>query len=110
MFSALYVLKSALAAFRNHLADCMQHLVLFPCPANLDVWMKPMMRPEDVFNYYVYVLIYVEDLIVIHNDSDSVIRRIDNYSKLNPSWIGDPDIYLEAKSNNMRLDNRVCSW
>ena len=35
----IYGLKSAGAAFRNHLAYCMHHLGFFPYPANLDIWM-----------------------------------------------------------------------
>ena len=68
VFLALYGLNSAVVAFWNHLADCMHHLRLFPCPADLDIWMKPMVRPEDGFDYYSYVLIYVDDVMVIHND------------------------------------------
>ena len=91
---ALYGLKSSGSVFRNHLAYCIHHLGLFPCPADLDLWMKPMVRPEDVFDYYAYVLIYAGDVMVIHHDVESVIWRIDKYFKLNPSSIGDPDIYL----------------
>jgi hypothetical protein len=31
---ALYYLKSAGAPFRNHLAECMKHLVWYPCRAD----------------------------------------------------------------------------
>jgi hypothetical protein len=37
---ALYGLKSAGAAFRNHLAECMKHLGWEPCRADRDLWMK----------------------------------------------------------------------
>ena len=33
----LYGLKSAVAAFRNHLGDCMHHLGLLPCTPDLDL-------------------------------------------------------------------------
>ena len=72
--------------------------------------MKPMVRPDDGFNYYACVLIYVYDVMVIHYDADSVLKRIDNYFNLKPSLIGDPDIYLGAKLNKMRLDNGVWAW
>ena len=61
--------------------------------------MKPMVRPHSGFNYYAYVLIYVYDVMVIHNDADIVISTIDKYFKLKPSSIGEPDIYLGAKLN-----------
>ena len=38
---ALYGLKSAGAAFRNHLADCMRRLGWESCKADQDLWMKP---------------------------------------------------------------------
>ena len=47
----LYGLKSGGAAFRDHLTGCMQYLGFFPCPSNLDIWMNPMLRAEDVFEY-----------------------------------------------------------
>ena len=51
--------------------------------------MKPMLRSDDGFNYYAYALIYVENVMVIHNDADSVLRIIYNYFKLKPNSIVD---------------------
>ena len=64
----LYGLNMAGSAFWNHLEDCMYHLGFLPCPANTYIWMKPMVRTEDGFDYYAYVLIYVDDVMVIHHD------------------------------------------
>jgi hypothetical protein len=44
---ALYGLKSAGAAFTNHLADCMKHLGWHPCRADRDLWMKAETHPDD---------------------------------------------------------------
>ena len=55
----------------------MHHLVFLIYPTDLDMWMKPMVRPEDGFNYFLYVLIYVNDVMVIHNDAKNLPRRID---------------------------------
>jgi hypothetical protein len=65
---ALYGLKSAGARFRNHLADCMHHLGFKPGLADPDLWMLPTMR-LDGFEYYSYVLLYVDDIMVIHHNS-----------------------------------------
>ena len=51
----------------------MHYLGFLPCPADLDLYMKPMVRPEDEFEYYAYVLIYVDDVMVIHQDADTVL-------------------------------------
>ena len=48
--------------------------------------------------------------MAIHPDVDSVLRRIDKYFNLNPSLIGDPDIYLGAKLKKMRLKNIIWAW
>ena len=45
--------------------------------------------------------------MVIHHDAESVLRRVDKYFNLNPSYIGDPEIYLGDKLNKMRLENGV---
>jgi hypothetical protein len=44
---ALYGLKSAGPAFRNHLAECMNHLGWHPCRADRDLWMKAETCPDD---------------------------------------------------------------
>ena len=46
-----------------------------------------MVRPEDGLDYYAYVPIYVDDVMVIHHDVESVIWIIDKYFKLNPIYI-----------------------
>ena len=69
-----------------------------------------MFRPEDGFGCYVYIIIYVEYVMVIHHDTYSVIWIIDKYFNLNPNLIGDPDIYLGAKLKKMILENGVLSW
>ena len=69
-----------------------------------------MVRRDDGFNYDVYVLIYVDNFMVIHHDAESVLRRIDKYFKLKTSSIGDLDIYLGANLNKLRLENGVWAW
>ena len=56
---ALYGLKISGAASKNHLTDRMHHLGFFTFPSDLDIWMKPMVRHEDRFDYYAYILIYM---------------------------------------------------
>jgi hypothetical protein len=49
---ALYGLKSAGAAFSNHLSECMKHLGWNPCRADRDLWMKSETRPDDGVLYW----------------------------------------------------------
>lgn len=106
---ALYGLKSAGASFRNHLADCMHHLGFKPCLADPDLWMLATIRP-DGFEYYAYVLLYVDDVMVIHHDALSLLARLDKYFKMKPGSIGDPSMYLGATLKKMRLANGKYAW
>jgi len=107
---ALYGLKSAGAAFRNHLADCMIHLGWELCKADQDLWMKPEIRPEDGFKYYAYVLIYVDDILVVHHQAENALKEIDHFFKMKPGSIADPDFYLGAKVRWIVLPNGVVAW
>jgi hypothetical protein len=106
---ALYGLKSSGSAFRQHLADCMRHLGYLPCKADNDVWMKPMKR-DDGFEYYAYILLYVDDVLCVHHDGMLALREIDHYFKMKEVSMGDPDLYLGAKVRQVVMPNGVCSW
>ena len=103
---SLYGLKSAGAAFRNHLADCMRTLGYKPCLADPDLWYKPMVCPEDGFKYYAYMLLYVDDCLSIHHDACAQLEQLDWYFKMKPGSIGDPDVYLGAKNSA----DLLCHW
>jgi hypothetical protein len=106
---ALYGLKSAGASFRNHLADCMRHMGFKPCLADPDVWMKACEK-EDGTEYWAYVLLYVDDVMVIHHDALSIKTRLDKYFKMKPGSIGDPKMYLGETLKKMKLENGVSAW
>ena len=72
--------------------------------------MKPMLSCNCGFNYYAYVLIYVDDVMVIHHNALTLIRIIDMNFNLNTSLVGDPDICLAYKLNKMRLEKRAWAW
>ena len=107
---SLYGLKSAGAAFRNHLADCMRHLGWTSCLADPDVWFKEEVRPSDGFKYYAYALLYVDDALMIHHDAEGALRAMDHYFKMKPGSIGSPDFYLGAKLRPTVLPNGVEAW
>ena len=77
---ALYGLRSAGEAFRNHLADCMQTLGYRSCLADQDLWYKPEIRPSDNHKYYSYMLLYVDDALCIHHDGVGALKEIDIFS------------------------------
>ena len=106
----LYKLKSAGASFCNHLADCMTHLGFKPCLADLDLWMLALVRPSDGHEYYAYVLIYVDSVLVIHHVAEEILQRTDKYFKMKLGSIKDPDIYLGATIKKRRLHNGMEAW
>ena len=70
----LYGLISAVATFWSHLAKCMESLGYQSCKADQDLWHKPEIRPEDGIKYYSYSLCYIDDLLCIHHNADSVLE------------------------------------
>ena len=75
---SLYGLKSAAAAFRNYLAHFMEHSMGYkPCCADPDLWYKAEVRPEDGYEYYAYILLYIDDCLVCHHDAMGELKKID---------------------------------
>ena len=71
---ALYGLKSTGAAFRSHLAKCIESLGNESCKTDPDLWLKPEVRPEDVVQFYSYLLCNVNDILCIHHNEDAVLE------------------------------------
>jgi len=95
---AHYGLRSAGASFRNHLAACMKHSLGWqPCKADPDLWMKPQTDPRDGHKYYAYVLLFVDDALVIAHNATEILEQMNFYFKMKEGSIGDPDYYLGAK-------------
>ena len=91
---ALYGGKTAGRDFRNHLRSCMRHLDFKSCPADPDVWMRPA-KKSDGASYYEYVLLYVDDCLVIsENAKELLTNEIGKYFELKPNSVGPPKIYL----------------
>ena len=106
---ALYGTKCAGRDFRNHLRACMELLNYQPCLADPDLWMRDGIR-NDGKEYYEYVLLYVDDCLVIGENAKSQIAEIDKYFPMKPSSIGPPTIYLGAKIGTTVLDNGIKSF
>ena len=90
----LYALKSEGASFGNHIADCMRLLSYESCRADPDLWFKAQVRPNDDFDYYEYVLLYVEKRLAISHDAMAALDWMDKFFMIKNGSIVDPDIYL----------------
>jgi hypothetical protein len=104
---ALYGLKSAGAAFRNHIAECMKYLEWKPCNADRDLWMKAETRTDDGMLYWAYILIYFDDILCVHHDPDTPLAKLDEYFKMKEGSIQVPTFYLGAKLKKTLLPNGV---
>ena len=80
------------------------------CQADPDLWYKAAIRPEDGFEYYSYLVVYVDDILSINHDALAVLSEIDKYLKMKRGSIGDPDFYLGAKLRKTKLSNGVEAW
>ena len=103
---ALYGLKLAGMTFQSHLARCMESLGYQSCKTDLDLWLKPEIRPEDGVKYYFYFLCYDDDILCIHHNPDSMLEWLHKSLPLKPGF-DNPDIYLGAKLCKTRLHKQV---
>lgn len=106
---ALYGMKSAASDFRNHLRDCMSHLGYQPCRADADLWMR-LAKLDNGTDYYEYILLYVDDCLVISANPEESLNRLGKYFSLKKGSVGPPDLYLGAKITKVGLPNGVNAW
>ena len=107
---ALYGGKSAGRDFRNHLRECMDFLGFSSCRADPDVWMRPAVK-SDGSKYWEYVLLYVDDTLVVSENGESVLRNeIGRYFTLKESSIGPPTLYLGGHMRQVVMSNGAKAW
>ncbi len=80
--------------------------------ADPDLWMKVCtQKTENSPNmYYSYILIYVDEILCIHDDLNLILTQIDKYFPLKPISLGALEIYLGAELMLMQLQNGVWAW
>ena len=69
-----------------------------------------MTEKPDGSAYYAYVLLYVDNVMVIHHDAMSILARLDKYFKLKPGSAGNLSMYLGATLKKMWLENGTKAW
>ena len=106
---ALHGLKSSGAAFRAHLAETLDAMGYKPSYADPDVWLRAAVK-ADGFQYYEYILCYVDDVLCISADPKKSMRRVQEDFKLKDNKIAEPDVYLGATIGKVSLDNGKTCW
>jgi hypothetical protein len=107
---ALCGLKSAGVEFMNHLDECINCLGWKPCRADHYLWMKAEMRPDDDMVYWVYMLIYIDDILCVHHDPGMLLAKLDEYFKMREGSIQVSTFYLDAKLKKTAMPNCVVAW
>ena len=90
---ALYRLKCSGATFHAHLAEALYDVGFIPTWADPDVCCRPAVK-EDGFEYYEYVLCYVDDILAISHKAKDALKAVQAIFKLKDDKIDPPDMYL----------------
>jgi hypothetical protein len=101
---ALYGLRTSGASWHAQLADTMTRLEFTPCLADRDVWMQPAVKP-DGFRYYEYVLLYVDDTLVVSHDPMKIMRALQAEYRLKDDLVEEPKRYLGAEIGRFQFDD-----
>ena len=92
---ALYGLKSSGAAWRSTFNSTILEMGFRSTIADPDVYLRANAKPCG-FKYYEYLLVYVDDVLIVSHSPEIHLERIKASYELNPSSIGPPTRYLGA--------------
>ena len=107
---ALYGLKSSALQFRNHLADTLGNRLGFKSSlADPDLWYKASTDASG-FQYYSYILVYVDDLLIIDKQPAKFMEMIQQKFTVKPSSIEEPKSYLGADIKKVYYDDGSYGW
>ena len=112
---ALYGGKAAGRDYWHYLCKGMHDKIGFQSSqGDPEVWFRESRRTSDNTRYYEYVLIYTDDIIVISNRAESVLRNEigsgpDSF-ELKPESIGPPSQYLGGKLSLITLADGTKAW
>ena len=104
---ALYGLKSSALQWQRHLADNLRYdLGYVPSQADDNVWMKQCHKSNGE-KYYSYILCFVDDLLCIHTDPNSILGTLKGFYKMKH----DPDMpkmYLGSDISTYNHETGTC--
>ena len=92
---ALYGLKSSGASWRAMFNTSIIEMGFEPIIADPDAYRRANAKP-DGFKYYEYILVYVDDVLIISHSPQEHLETIKATYELNPNSIGPPKRYLGA--------------
>ena len=88
VWQGIYGFKSTGKYLRDHLRSCMRHLYFASCPANPDVWIRPVKHLNGT-DYYEFILLYNYNALVISKNTKQVLRKdLGRYFEIKEKSIG----------------------
>ena len=70
---------------------------------------SPAVKPNG-FEYYKYVLIFVENIINISHDTKATMEKLGTLYHLKPGSVGPPDCYLGGNVGKFQLEDGNMAW
>ena len=96
LFRALYGLKSSGPLFRPFIAERLDNTGFKSSIADPNFWMREATN-NDGEEYYEYILVYIDNLIVISLDAVLVILEVAEKFRLRKDKIEPPEIYIDVR-------------
>ena len=107
---AIYGGRVAGRDFWLHLRKCMEELGFESSKADPDVWFRPA-KKRDGTEYMEYVLLYVDDVLVVSENAESIIRNeIGRHWAIKESSIEKPSLYLGGRCREVELTDGTKCW
>ena len=106
---ALYGLKSSGAAWRLMFSQTLTNLGYVSSKADPDVWMQPQTKADGT-QYYAYVLVYVDDVLHLHEDPSLLMNELSKAYRLKDDSLGRPDRYLGANIDRVQMADGAIYW
>ena len=94
-----------MAAWRQALAESLNDMGFKQSRGDPDVHFR--MSSKSGKDHYEYILVYVDDLLVLSYSCETIMDRIEKLYRLKDGSVGSPDLYLGAsitKTNNCERD------
>jgi hypothetical protein len=103
---ALYGGKAAGRDYWLHMRSMMEYMKFTSCKADTDVWMCPATKADGTKYYEEYILLYVDDCLVMSENPEAILRpELGKYFTLKEASISPPDIYLGGKMRQVVMEN-----
>jgi Reverse transcriptase (RNA-dependent DNA polymerase) len=103
---ALYGLKSSGAAWHAFFAQSLSDIGFTSCKSDPDMWRRPAIK-TDGSKCYEYVLVYVDDLLVISERPSMILQTLADDHNYRLKDVGSPTRYLGASIGKKQLTDGV---